>query len=136
MRARSVVIGIIGVSFFVIAGAVLSDLSSRGVPSSEQCAALWNDSINAGNRSIAAGWNFDMAIVSGWLAKERFPGCGVLFLRSDGKPWLSFSGWLHQGRVDTWDLVSGKAWRSDSPEGGPENPNAIVTDWGRVRLEG
>jgi hypothetical protein len=82
----------------------------------------------------ASAQHFEIAVVTGSLTKERFPGCGVLFRGADGHPWLLFAGWLHAGRVVRWDLVSGERWGFDSPEGGPDTPNAVVTTDGRVRL--
>jgi hypothetical protein len=135
MRTRLIALAIVSIWLFVIADAALLDfLANRGVPSAERCAAEWNRSPNVQNRAAAANEHLEVAVVSGWLAKDRFPGCGVLFRHGDGRPWLLFGGWLHTGRVDRWDLVTGERWGFDSPEGGPETPNAMVTVDGRVRL--
>jgi hypothetical protein len=135
MRTRLIALAIFSIWLFVIADAALLDfLANRGVPSAERCAAEWNRSPNVQNRAAAANEHLELAVVSGWLAKDRFPGCGVLFRRRDGQAWLPFSSQLRAGRVDDWDVVSGDHWGFDSPEGGPETPNAMVTADGRVRL--
>jgi hypothetical protein len=135
MQERFVAAVIVSASLLVIGAAALLDfLDSRGTPSAELCATQWNRSTNGDDRAMAAEQQFEFAVVSGNLAKDRFPGCGVLFRHGDGRPWLLFGGWLHTGRVDRWDLVTGERWGFDSPEGGPETPNAMVTVDGCVRL--
>jgi hypothetical protein len=135
VRARLVVLAIISASLHVIAAAARLDfLAHPGIPSAEMCATQWNRSTNSGNRARAEIRYFEAAVVYGWLAKERYPGCGVLFRHGDGQPWLSFSSQLHSGRIDRWDVASGHHWGFDSPGGGPEAPNAVVTADGRVRL--
>jgi hypothetical protein len=119
----------------VIAGAALLDLrTNHAVPSSEHCADQCNRSTNARNRALAARQHFEIAVIAGWLAKDRFPGCGVLLRHGDGQPWLSFSSQLHAGWIDQWGIMSGDHWGFDSPEGGPDAPNALVSADGRVRL--
>jgi hypothetical protein len=128
------VVLVFGLAVLVSVGAALLDHLGRApVPSPERCAAQWNAPANHGGRAIASAAHFDEAVVSGWLAKERFPGCGVLFRGDEGEPWLMFGSSLHG--VGVWDHVSGDRWGDDSPEGGPDEPNAVVTDDGRVRLD-
>lgn len=134
MRVRPVLLGVFVAAFVVVDLFVLGYLTVDRGPSSEFCARLWNGSTNRENRALAAAADFDRAVVYDWLAKETFPGCGVLFRRENGKPWLLFGGQLHAGRVDTWSIAGGERWSFDSPEGGPETPNATVTSDGRVRL--
>jgi hypothetical protein len=136
VRTRSIVVLVVGLQALVSGGAALLDhLAKARVPSTEPCAAQWNAPTNRGNRAIESAAPFDVVVVSGWLAKERFPGCGVLFRGDEGKPWLWFGGSLHGGRVRVWDRVSGERWGDDSPEGGPDEPNAVVTVEGRVLLD-
>jgi hypothetical protein len=136
VRTRSILVLVVGLLALVSGGAgLLGHLRKARVPSPEMCAAQWNARTNRGNRAIESAAHFDVAAVSGWLAKERFPGCGVLFRGDEGEPWLWFGGSLHEGRVRAWDRVRGERWDEDSPEGGPDGPNAVVTVEGRVRLD-
>ena len=137
MRPSTVLIGLACVSF-VLLSALALDLAEPRAPSSARCAELWNEATNRGNRSMAAAAGFDGAVVAGSLTMETFPGCEDPFRGSDAEPWLVFMGpgQLHTGRVERWDLVTGRKRGSDSPDGGPETPNATVTDDGRVRLDG
>jgi hypothetical protein len=136
VRTRSIVVLVVGLLALVSGGAALLDhLGKTRVPSPELCAAQWNAPTNRRSRAIESAAHFDVAVVSGWLAKERFPGCGVLFRGDEGEPWLWYAGSLHEGRVRVWDRVSGEGWGEDSPEGGPDGPNAVVTVEGRVRLD-
>ena len=136
MRTRSIVVLLVGLPALVSAGTELLDHLGRArVPSPERCAAQWNAPSNRGNRAIESAAHFDVAVVYGWAAKEIFLGCSLLLRSERGKPWLLFGGQVSEGRVDPWDLVAGERWGFDSPEGGPETPNACVTDDGHVRLE-
>jgi hypothetical protein len=103
-------------------------------PSPEGCARLWNQADNADLRRLAAEQGFDAAVVYGWLAKQRYPGCAVLFRGAVGDRWMTFGGELHDGDVGFDSIVRGERWGFDSPEGGPEVPNASVSDQGDVRL--
>ena len=135
MHARFVAVAIVSASVFVIGAAALLDVrDSRRTPSAELCASQWNRSTNGEDRTRAAKEHFEVALVSGWSAKDRFPGCGVLFRRGNGQAWLSFSSQLHSGRIERWDVVAGEHWGFDSPEGEPDTPNAVVTAGGHVRL--
>lgn len=75
-----------------------------------------------------------MVVVYGWLAKQRYPGCAVLFRGAAERPWLLFGGEFHDGDVVFDGMTGGERWGIDSPEGGPETPNAVLIGDGRVRL--
>jgi hypothetical protein len=130
------VVLLVGLLALVSGGAGLLDHLGRArIPSPERCAAQWNAPSNRRNRAIESAAHFDAAVVYGWAAKEIFLGCSVLLRSECGKPWLLFGGQVSERRGDPWAVVSGERWGFDSPEGGPETPNASVTDDGHVRLD-
>lgn len=79
--------------------------------------------------------SFDRAAVTGSLSKDRFPGCGVLFVERAREPWILFVAWVPEQGPAHWDRVDGENWGIDSPEGGQSEPNATVAGDGRVILD-
>ncbi len=133
MRAERVPVLVGSLLAVAVLGAWIMDRAPAG-PSAETCARLWNQADNADHRRLAAEQGHDAAVVYGWLAKERYPGCAVLFRGAVGDRWMAFAGELHGDDAGYDSIVRRERWGFDSPEGGPDVPNATASPDGGVRL--
>ena len=97
-------------------------------PSTSECVDGWNTAPAVRHVPHAVG-----VIVSGWTDKAGDRGCAVVVVEANDGRWTSYSSVSKSGAI-RWDAVSGNAWGSDSPEGGPTGFNASVTEHGSITL--
>lgn len=62
-----------------------------GTPSAQECVDDWNARAGRPARERVVAGQFGSAMARGWLAKETYPGCGIIFITElDGnEPWLT-----------------------------------------------
>jgi hypothetical protein len=126
-----------GLTLAGLSAAVLY-LESRSIstPVADECARVWNADENRPNQGIAAEEGLSEAIVYGWLAENRYPGCAVTFLDGEGRPWLSFSRFMNaETPPGRWDVARGQRWGVDSPDGPHTVTNAQGSSDGTVVLD-
>ena len=64
---------------------------STGMPSAQECVDDWNARAGRLARERVAAGQFGSAMARGWLAKETYPGCGIIFVTelNEKEPWLA-----------------------------------------------
>lgn len=62
-----------------------------GAPSAADCVDDWNARAGRLARDRVAAGQFRSAMARGWLAKETYPGCGIIFITelNENEPWLA-----------------------------------------------
>ena len=64
---------------------------ATGTPSAQGCVDDWNARAGRLARERVAAGQFRSAMARGWLAKESYPGCGIIFITelNEDEPWLA-----------------------------------------------
>lgn len=100
-------------------------------PSLAECVADWNDRAASHVRSAVAG-KFPFAAAQGWIAKESYPGCSIVFVGGPDQPWLPCIRTFRaaEARLTTWSCE-----HSGPPEGEQSRDSEIVPNT-RVKADG
>src|SRR5687767_2618597 len=89
MSRRTVRIGVLFVAALVLTS--MGACSSTGIPSAQECVDDWNARAGQLARERVAGGHLRSAMARGWVAKETYPGCGIIFVIevNENEPWIA-----------------------------------------------
>jgi hypothetical protein len=78
-------------------------------PTLTQCVDDWNMRAGPSARDRVAEGEFQSAWARGWLAENTYPGCGIVFIISPNRPWLSCARTFHAAvaRLTEWSCEAG-----------------------------
>jgi hypothetical protein len=76
------------VAVFALVG-FLGAASMNGAPSVSECVDDWNARAGEEEQRQVAEEGYRSATVKGWLAKEEYPGCGLIFIASEGDRFMT-----------------------------------------------
>ena len=98
----------------LVAALVLSSMAAcgwTGTPSAQECVDDWNARAGRLARERVVAGQFGSARARGWLAKETYPGCGIIFITelNENEPGLtctrSFAAAV--ARLTEWSCEAG-----------------------------
>lgn len=98
----------------LVAALVLTSTAAcgwTGTPSDQECVADWNARAGRLVRERVVAGQFGSARARGWLGKETYPGCGIIFITelNENEPWLictrSFAAAV--ARLTEWSCEAG-----------------------------
>jgi hypothetical protein len=99
-------------------------------PSAEECVDDWNARAGRLARERVATGQFRSAMASGWLAKETYPGCGIVFITelNENEPWLACTRTFAAAvaRLTEWSCEAGDQPGLDRSLGHDFRANATV----------
>ena len=110
--------------------ACMAACGRTGAPSAQECVDDWNARAGRLARETVAAGQFRSAMSRGWLAKETYPGCGIIFITElhEDEPWLvctrTFTGAVI--RLTEWSCETGDQPGLDRSLGPDFHANAAV----------
>jgi hypothetical protein len=117
----------------LVAALVLTSMAACGwmrTPSSQECVGDWNARAGRLARERVATGQLRSAMVSGWLAKESYPGCGIIFITelNENEPWLACTRTFAAAvaRQTEWSCEAGDQPGLDRSLGPDFHANAMV----------
>jgi hypothetical protein len=130
--------GLLAVTAVALAATLigLSALEGARAPTTAGCIADWNERAAPSQLARATQGAFGLADVQGWLAKLSYPGCGILFVRKPGQPYLSCTRTFRaaDSRLTAWTCEGGRRWGRGPSAGSDFEPDARVGSQGRLSL--
>jgi len=98
----------------LVAALVLTSTAAcgwTGAPSAQKCVGDWNARAGQLARERVVAGQFGSAMARGWLAKETYPGCGIIFITelNENKPWLACTRTFAAAvaRLTEWNCEAG-----------------------------
>jgi hypothetical protein len=129
MSRVTVRIGVPLVAALVLTSMAVCGLT--GTPSAQGCVDDWNARAGRLVRERVAAGQFRSAMARGWLAKETYPGCGIIFITelNENEPWLACTRTFAAAvaRLTEWSCEAGDQPGLDRSLGPEFHANAMVT---------
>jgi hypothetical protein len=101
-----------------------------GAPSVRECVDDWNARAGRLARERVVAGEFGSAMARGWLAKETYPGCGIIFITelNENEPWLACTRTFSAAvaRLMEWSCEAGDQPGLDRSLGPDFHANARV----------
>jgi hypothetical protein len=106
----------------------LLTLEGDRAPTTTECVHDWNERAAPTQRNRVSEGGFQQADVHGWLAKLRYPGCGISFVKGPAVPYLSCIRTFRAAvsRLMEWSCEDGKSWGRGRSQGVEFIPDAAV----------
>jgi hypothetical protein len=117
----------------LVAALVLASMAAcgwTGNPSAQECVDDWNARAGRLAQERVATGQFRSAMARGWLAKETYPGCGIVFITEldENQPWLACTRTFAAAvaRLKEWSCEAGDQSGLDRSLGPDFHANATV----------
>jgi hypothetical protein len=106
----------------------LLTLEGARAPTIPECVDDWNERAAPTQRNQVDAGGFHQAYVHGWLAKLRYPGCSISFVKGPAVPYLSCIRTFRAAvsRLMEWSCEGGRSWGRGRSQGIDFIPDAAV----------